>query len=55
MTAARDVYKAMGGKDAEWEPRVVDGDDASSTDDAEGLRPSKKTARRRSLSRERET
>ena len=38
MTAARDVYKAMGGKDAEWEPLVVDGDDARAADDAEGVR-----------------
>lgn len=39
MTAARDVYKAMGGKDADWEPRVVDGGDVTGeADDAEGVR-----------------
>jgi hypothetical protein len=41
MVKARDAYRAMGGKDAEWQPRVVvDGeeDDASAADDAEGVR-----------------
>jgi hypothetical protein len=36
MNAARDAYRSMGGTDAEWAPRVIEG--GADADDAEGVR-----------------